>query len=77
LNMSGMSGKQTMQQIRALEITIPILICSGYSEQEAFKDFFGLDIAGFMQKPFTARQLANRVSTILNPGPSTSSYFPT
>lgn len=67
LSMPGMSGKQVMQQIRILGIQIPILICSGYNEEEVQREFSGLDIAGCVQKPFTARQLANRVSSALYP----------
>ncbi len=65
LSMPGMSGKQVMQQIRSMGIRTPILICSGYSEDEVLGEFSGLDIAGVVANPFTARQLASRVSTVL------------
>ncbi len=66
LSMPGMSGKQVMQQIRASGIKVPILICSGFSEEEAHREFSGLDIAGVLPKPFTSRQLADRVSGVLH-----------
>jgi CheY-like chemotaxis protein len=65
LSMPGLGGKQAMRQLKSLAIKIPVLICSGYSEEEVLSEFSGLDIAGFIQKPFSARELAILVSTIL------------
>jgi nitrogen-specific signal transduction histidine kinase/CheY-like chemotaxis protein len=62
LSMPNMNGKDTMEQIRRLEIAVPVLICSGYSEAEVCREFAGLDVAGFIQKPFTARELTARVT---------------
>ena len=68
LSMPEMSGRQLMEAIRHLGIDIPILICSGYSEAEVSREFFGLEISGFVPKPFTIKQLENRVHGALNPG---------
>lgn len=65
LSMPRYSGKQVIQKMKALNIRIPVLICSGYSEVEALTEFSGLEIAGFIQKPFTARQLVDRVITTI------------
>jgi two-component system cell cycle sensor histidine kinase/response regulator CckA len=67
MSMPEMNGKQVMQQIRRLGVEVPVLICSGYSESEVFKEFAGLDIAGVLQKPFTAGQLASRIESVLRP----------
>jgi PAS domain S-box-containing protein len=66
MGMPDMNGKQVMQQIRELGLQVPVLICSGYSEDAVFREFSGLDIAGFAQKPFTSRQIAAKVSGILS-----------
>ena len=65
LSMPEFSGRQVMQAIRRAGIEIPILICSGYTESEISKEFSGLHIAGVITKPFTLRQLANRVHRVL------------
>jgi PAS domain S-box-containing protein len=65
MGMPDMNGRQVMQRIRELGIEVPVMICSGYSEAEVFREFSGLDIAGFAQKPFTSRQIAAKVSGIL------------
>lgn len=65
MSMPGVSGKQVMHQIRDLGIRVPVLICSGYSEAQVCREFSDLDIAGCLLKPFTARQLAERVASVL------------
>jgi PAS domain S-box-containing protein len=65
MSMPVISGKEVTQKVRSLGVTIPILICSGYSESAVYAEFAGLDIAGFVQKPFTARQLAAKVTSLL------------
>lgn len=67
MSMPGMSGKELLRQIRALGFDTPVLISSGYSEAQVNGEFSGLDIAGFVPKPFTPRQLAERVSRVLTP----------
>lgn len=68
LSMPGMNGRQTLQHMRLSGIRVPVLICSGYSEAEIGQEFAGLDIAGIVEKPFTTRQLAERVTKVLRPG---------
>jgi CheY-like chemotaxis protein len=70
MSMPEMNGKQVMQHIRRLGIGVPVLICSGYSESEVYREFMGLDIAGFLQKPFTARQLASKIEGVLRHKPT-------
>jgi CheY-like chemotaxis protein len=65
MGMPDMNGRQVMQRIRDMGIDVPVLICSGYGEAEVFREFSGLDIAGFAQKPFTSRQIAAKVTGIL------------
>ena len=67
LRMPGMSGKQVMEQMKVLGINIPVLLSSGYNEREVRDEFLGIDFAGFIQKPFTPRQLGNCVIKLLYP----------
>jgi hypothetical protein len=57
LTMPGMLGEDTISQLRAIRADIPIIASSGYHENEAIRRF-GAGISGFVQKPYTARQLA-------------------
>jgi DNA-binding response OmpR family regulator len=51
-----------MAQIRNIDPTVPILLCSGYSENEMRRLSEGLPVDGFVQKPFTAKSLRDKVA---------------
>jgi CheY-like chemotaxis protein len=66
MSMPGMNGKDVMEKIRRRRIEIPpVLICSGHSETEVYREFSGLDIAGIIPKPFTPRQLTEKIQGAL------------
>jgi DNA-binding NtrC family response regulator len=65
VSMPDMNGKEVLRRILAHGIAVPVLICSGHCESEIRHEFSGFPIAGFAQKPFTSRQIAANVSTIL------------
>jgi FixJ family two-component response regulator len=51
---SGLDTFNALQQIRA---DVKVILCSGYSEQEATLKFVGKGLSGFVQKPFRAHDL--------------------
>ncbi|MBU1219354.1 response regulator [Myxococcota bacterium] len=63
--MPGLSGRETFNELSLLEPEIPVLLTSGYSEEEAFKRFGKNSIAGFIQKPFTPINLVRAIKNIL------------
>jgi FixJ family two-component response regulator len=44
---------------------VKILLSSGFNEVEAMHRFAGKGLSGFIQKPYTATQLAEKVKTVL------------
>ncbi len=66
MTMPLLSGEETFQQLRAIRPSMPIILCSGYHEVEFEQRFAGQGAAGFIQKPFTAVQLAERVKMALS-----------
>jgi PAS domain S-box-containing protein len=62
MSMPGMSGIEALAQIRAFNDKVPILLCSGYSEVEMRSRAEGLLVHGFLQKPFTAKSLREKVT---------------
>jgi len=56
-----MDGQETYEELKKIRADIPIILSSGYGEMEATRRFAGKDIAGFIQKPYTAEQLAGMV----------------
>lgn len=66
LTMPVMSGAEAFPVIEQAYPAIPILLTSGYSATHAFGFFPGKTFAGFLQKPFTASQLAGAVQEVQN-----------
>jgi CheY-like chemotaxis protein len=67
MSMPGMSGQEVLPRLWALRPGLRIVVSSGYSESECREMFRKDRIAGFLQKPYTARQLADTVNTALGP----------
>jgi signal transduction histidine kinase/ActR/RegA family two-component response regulator len=65
LSMPAMSGQETLARLREHNSEIPVIVSSGYSETEAARQFVGQTISGFLQKPFTAAQLFEKVASTL------------
>jgi len=56
-----MSGEETLEQMKALRPNIPILLSSGFNEAQAVARFQGKGLAGFLQKPYRAASLVEKV----------------
>jgi CheY-like chemotaxis protein len=59
-----MSGEETLSRLRSIREKVKIVASSGYNEQE-FLEKFGNRVDGFLQKPYTALQVAEVVSHAL------------
>ena len=64
MTMPVMSGEEALPDIRRLQPSVRVIATSGYSESEA-RTRFGPGVY-FLQKPYTAKQLAEAVRLILN-----------
>jgi signal transduction histidine kinase/CheY-like chemotaxis protein/HAMP domain-containing protein len=67
LTMPAMSGEQTLEQLKAIRADVPVILSSGYDQVDATRRFTGKPLAGFLQKPFTAVQLARQVRLAMEP----------
>jgi PAS domain S-box-containing protein len=63
LAMPGMTGEETFPRLKAIRPEVPVLLCSGFGELEAAQRFQNGGIAGFLQKPYTVTQLAEKVKS--------------
>jgi two-component system cell cycle sensor histidine kinase/response regulator CckA len=61
VSMPRMDGEETVATIRSVDPTVPVLLTSGYTEQDARERFAGIVVSGFIQKPFRARDLVEKV----------------
>jgi PAS domain S-box-containing protein len=64
MTMPVLGGEEALKRIRVLRPALPVIASSGYAESEA-RTKFGQDIAGFLQKPYTARALIQKVHAAL------------
>jgi PAS domain S-box-containing protein len=65
LTMPRLDGAETFRTIRMLRPGLPVILMSGFSEQEASSRFAGKGLAGFLAKPFSLEDLAVRVRAAL------------
>ncbi len=65
LTMPAMDGVDAFREIRGLDDSVPVLLMSGYNEQDAVTRFSGKGLAGFVQKPFTVETLRERLLSVL------------
>ncbi len=71
LTMPGMDGLEVMRELRHLAPDIPVMVMSGYSEQEVSIRCEGTGVRGFIKKPFTTHALVAAISGILTPSSPT------
>ena len=65
ISMPRMGGSELWARIRQDGSTVPLLLTSGYSEEESLADIVDDPRTGFVQKPFTIDQLLGSVSALL------------
>ncbi len=68
LTMPHLDGEETFSEIRRLSPDVPVILCSGYDEQDATRRFAGKGLAGFIQKPFTIAALKEKLMDVLAVG---------
>ena len=65
LSMPRLDGAATFHELQKRDATLPVVLMSGYSEQDAVQHFLGEDLAGFVQKPFSNAEVLRCVSQAL------------
>jgi PAS domain S-box-containing protein len=66
MSMPLMGGEETLRKMLAIRSGVRVIVSSGYDEKEAMRRFTGLGITAFLQKPYTANQLAAEVKSALD-----------
>jgi len=66
LTMPVMSGEQTLARMKAAHNDIPIILSSGFDEAQAMERFRGQGVAAFLQKPYKASVLVEKVKLVLD-----------
>lgn len=65
LTMPGLSGEETLRQLKEIDPELKVLLSSGYTRAEVADLFAELGVAGFLQKPYNALRLIDAVKDYL------------
>jgi CheY-like chemotaxis protein len=66
LSMPVMNCVECLRRLKRIKPDVPVLLSSGFSEGEAARRFQSAGVASFLQKPYTARHLAELVKAALS-----------
>jgi two-component system, cell cycle sensor histidine kinase and response regulator CckA len=67
VTMPGMNGEEAFRRLKLIRPDVPVILSTGHSETETASRFAGLGLAGFLQKPYTASQLAEKIRSAFQP----------
>jgi DNA-binding response OmpR family regulator len=65
MTMPRMGGEEAFRELRKLRPRVPVILSSGYNEQDATARFAGKGLAGFIQKPYRPSELLARIREAL------------
>jgi two-component system, chemotaxis family, CheB/CheR fusion protein len=68
LTMPGPGGEEVLREIQGIKPEARVILSSGYNEVEVIQRFTGKGLAGFLQKPYTAAALVDKVNRALKEG---------
>jgi two-component system cell cycle sensor histidine kinase/response regulator CckA len=64
LTMPEMGGEEAFRELRRLRRDVPVILSSGYNEQDVTQKFAGKGLAGFIQKPYRVANLQEVLSRV-------------
>jgi DNA-binding response OmpR family regulator len=65
--MPGLSGEQTLRELKAIRPEVDVVVLSGYAEDEARLRFVKGELAGLLTKPFSREELTDVLRFALRP----------
>jgi CheY-like chemotaxis protein len=68
MKMPGMSGIETLKEIRAIDANLPVIILTGHGDYDSAMAGIKLDIVDFLQKPVDVDQLGRRIRHLMERG---------
>lgn len=64
--MPGMTGDKLAIEVKKIRADIPVIICSGYSDEEMVNRAKQIGISACLMKPLVIQDLANTVRDVLD-----------
>ncbi|MFB3115041.1 MAG: response regulator [Nitrospirales bacterium] len=66
LTMPHMNGEELFSEIQQIRADVPVVLSSGYSEEEAVRQFAGSPFKAFIQKPYQIEALVEIINHVLD-----------
>ncbi len=66
LTMPEIDGQELMEALRAMRPGLPVVITSGYSEEDIMERFSNAPPAAFIKKPYGSRELVTLIKKVLD-----------
>ena len=63
--MPVMNGEDALRGIHQIDASVPVIVCSGQNEAELVRRLTAENVGAFLQKPYTAARLLEKVRAIL------------
>jgi CheY-like chemotaxis protein len=67
LTMPRMGGEEAFRELHSIRADVPVILSSGYDEQEITQLLTGRNHSGFIQKPYTTARLKEALQAALAP----------
>jgi two-component system, cell cycle sensor histidine kinase and response regulator CckA len=71
MTMPVMNGEEAFSRMRAIKPGVKVILSSGFNEVEAVRRFAGKGLAGFIEKPYSANSLREKIGLAFQQQPST------
>jgi PAS domain S-box-containing protein len=65
LKMPNMDGKETFDEMRRINDDVPVILCSGFTEQYSTEQFVDGGLAGFIEKPYGREAVRDKLREVL------------
>jgi CheY-like chemotaxis protein len=65
MKMPGLSGAETLRQLREIDAAVPVILSSGYAEEEARRNIDDHEATTFLPKPYNFETLIEKVKRAL------------
>ncbi len=69
MTMPGMTGEETFRELKSIKPDVSVILSSGYNEVEAVRRFTGKGLSGFLQKPYSAATLEEKMRAVIREQP--------
>jgi CheY-like chemotaxis protein len=64
LKMPDMGGREALEEMRRIDATVPVIICSGYGENEEVQTALSLGAVGMLTKPYRIIELSDALQKL-------------